>query len=64
MKIKVLWEMWSNIYEAVGLNLYNQAITGWVSKTLNAIKSDSDHTPCVLIIKQREHSNEDEHSCG
>ena len=32
-----------------GVDLYNQCITGGVSKTLNAIKCDSDHVPCVLI---------------
>jgi len=33
----------------VGCDLYNQTITGNVSKTLNAIKSDSDHVPCVCF---------------
>ena len=32
-----------------GVDLYNQTLTGGVSKTLNAIKCDSDHVPCVLI---------------
>ena len=35
---------------AIGIDLYNQTLTGGVSKTLNAIKSDSDHVPCVLIL--------------
>lgn len=33
----------------VGCDLYNQTTTGSVSKTLNAIKSDSDHVPCVCF---------------
>ena len=32
-----------------GIDLYNQSMTGGVAKTLNAIKCDSDHVPCVLI---------------
>lgn len=35
--------------EAIGIDLYNQCTTGRVAKTLNAIKSDADHVPCVLI---------------
>lgn len=33
---------------AIGVDLYNQCITGEVAKTLNAIKSDADHVPCVI----------------
>lgn len=36
---------------AIGVDLYNQTITGVVSKTLNAIKCDSDHVPCVLVYE-------------
>lgn len=36
--------------EAIGIDLYNQCVTGGVAKTLNAIKSDSDHVPCVLMM--------------
>lgn len=36
------------ILEPIGVDLYNQSTTGEVSKTLNAIKSDSDHVPCVI----------------
>ena len=32
----------------VGIDLYNQTTTGEVTKTLNAVKSDSDHVPCVV----------------
>ena len=32
----------------VAADLYNQTVTGDVSKTLNAIKSDSDHTPVIV----------------
>lgn len=37
--------------EAIGVDLYNQCITGKVAKTLNAIKSDADHVPCVIVSK-------------
>lgn len=35
----------------IGLDLYNQTVTGGVAKTLieSARKCDSDHVPCVLI---------------
>lgn len=35
----------------MGLDFYNQSITGGVAKTLieSARKCDSDHVPCVLI---------------
>ena len=32
---------------AYGIDVYNQSVTGEVSKTLNSIRSDSDHVPCV-----------------
>ena len=35
--------------EVIGVDFYNQSLTGGVAKTLNAIKSDSDHVPCVII---------------
>lgn len=31
----------------MGIDLYNQSVTGNVSKTLNSIATDSDHVPCV-----------------
>lgn len=34
--------------EVIGIDLYNQTLTGG-AKTLNSIKSDSDHVPCVVI---------------
>lgn len=34
--------------KAIGVDLYNQCLTGKVAKTLNAIKSDADHVPCVI----------------
>lgn len=37
------------LFQAVGVDMYNQSITGDVAKTLNSIKSDSDHTPCVVV---------------
>ena len=33
----------------VGIDLYNQCLTGGVSKTLNNRATDADHVPCVLI---------------
>lgn len=38
----------------IGLDLYNQTLTGGVSKTINSIRSDSDHVPCVLITESEE----------
>ena len=32
-----------------GVDLYNQCLTGGVSKTLNNRATDADHVPCVLI---------------
>ncbi len=43
----------NNRCEAVGIDFYNLAITGGVSKTMNAIESDSDHVPCVLILNDQ-----------
>ena len=34
--------------ECVGLDAYNQALTGDKSKTLNSAATDSDHIPCVI----------------
>lgn len=34
--------------KAIGVDFYNQSVTGKVAKTLNAIKSDADHVPCVI----------------
>ena len=36
---------------AYGIDLYNQSMTGGVSKTLNSISSDCDHVPCVLVVE-------------
>lgn len=41
----------SDAVRVVGIDLYNQCTTGGVSKTLNAIKCDSDHVPCVLVYE-------------
>lgn len=37
----------------VGVDLYNQCLTGGVSKTLNAVKSDADHVPVVLVLNDQ-----------
>ena len=42
-----------NHCEAIGFDVYNFAITGGVSKTLNAIATDSDHIPCVLVLNDQ-----------
>ena len=34
--------------DAVGFDVYNMAVTGDVTKTLNAAASDADHIPCVM----------------
>ena len=39
-----------NSNEVIGVDLYNQSITGGVAKTLSNKATDSDHIPCVLII--------------
>lgn len=33
----------------IGIDLYNQTETGNISRTLNAVRSDADHVPCVCI---------------
>ena len=38
---------------AIGVDLYNQTLTGGVSKTLNSVRSDSDHVPCVLVLNDQ-----------
>lgn len=36
------------VMEAVGVDLYNQAVTGDKSKPMTAAATDSDHVPCVI----------------
>lgn len=43
----------------VGVDLYNKSLTGNVAKTLNAIRSDSDHTPVVIINNSKDERPED-----
>lgn len=33
----------------IGLDLYNQSLTGLVAKTLSNKATDADHIPCVLV---------------
>lgn len=33
----------------VGVDLFNQSVTGGVSKALSSSATDADHIPCVLI---------------
>lgn len=35
--------------DAIGLDVYNQYLTGDVSMTLTAIRSDPHHVPCVVL---------------
>jgi len=37
----------------VGIDFYNQAVTGGVSMTLASARSDPHHVPCVLIFDAR-----------
>lgn len=37
----------------IGIDLYNQTMTGGVSKTLNNRATDADHVPCVLILNDQ-----------
>lgn len=36
-----------------GIDLYNQCMTGGVAKTLNSIRDDADHVPCVLVLNDQ-----------
>ena len=49
----------NNVPLTIGVDLYNQCTTGEVAKTLNAIKADADHVPCVLLVKDDENDNDD-----
>lgn len=35
--------------KVTGIDLYNQSVTGGVSKTLSQAATDSDHTPVVVV---------------
>ena len=37
--------------EVIGLDFYNQCCTGDISMTLRRDKADSDHIPCVLVVR-------------
>lgn len=37
----------------IGIDLYNQCMTGGVAKTLNSIGDDADHVPCVLVLNDQ-----------
>ena len=39
--------------KVVGIDLYNQSLTGGVAKTLSNKATDADHIPCVLIYDAR-----------
>lgn len=36
--------------EMIGIDLYNQCLTGKVAKALTNKATDSDHIPCVLMV--------------
>ena len=46
-----------------GVDIYNQTLTGEVSKTLNSISSDADHVPC-MIYKKTSHAKSSEDGQG
>ena len=39
--------------DVVGIDFYNQCLTGGVSKTLNNRATDADHVPCVLVLNDQ-----------
>ena len=41
----------------IGLDVYNQALTGDVAKALNSAATDSDHIPCVIEVVNGADSN-------
>ena len=41
----------------IGLDVYNQMLTGDVAKSLNSAATDSDHVPCVVEITYGTDSN-------
>jgi hypothetical protein len=49
--------------EPIGLDLYNQTITGGVTMTISGAASDSHHIPCVLI-KEVRNERETDGLCG
>lgn len=40
-------------FNVVGIDLYNQCLTGGVAKSLTNIATDADHIPCVLVYDAR-----------
>ena len=49
------------VTEAIGVDAYNQTVTGDVSMSMTAIRSDSNHVPCVLDMT---HANDVVRDCG
>ena len=41
------------LFQPIGFDAYNQAVTGNVTKSLTAIKSDADHVPVVCMATQQ-----------
>ena len=39
---------------AVGVDLYNQCLTGEMAKTVRSSRSDNDHVPCVIVERRPE----------
>ena len=39
----------NSMCEVIGVDMYNQAITGDVSMSMRATRGDTEHIPCVLI---------------
>jgi len=41
----------------IGIDAYNQSVTGGVSKALTHIATDNDHIPLVLIVEKEDGRN-------
>lgn len=44
----------------IGVDIYNQSLTGTSSKTLNSKAADADHVP-VVIVKQNDSNDNAKH---
>ena len=42
----------------IGIDIYNQAVTGGVAKTLMAASKDADKIPCIIVFEPRSQDGE------
>ncbi len=42
------------VFQPIGVDMYNQTLTGDKSKTMSSKATDSDHVPCVIVRKDDE----------